>query len=601
MAEVVQAPAVAPARAGSRAHALTLAGLGVLAAVLCVDAAMAVDAPVRSDYGLVAVLPYGFWGGLVLLNIVIGAALGRSAVNRPVMGLLQGLLVLVVYGAPVLATGTPRSEVAFRHIGIARQMLEDGRIDASIDAYFSWPGFFAGLGGISEATGVSLETIALVAPVLNGLLFAAGVALVVRTLTSSPQVMWLAVWIFTLTNWIDQDYLSPQAFGFVGYLLAVALMLSVLGAAPGTSLRSAVASGGPLIGLRVWWTSRRPLEAAPRRRVGGLLIVLMIATVVLASHQLTPFMLVAAVAGLVATGRVWSPRLLVILGVLTTLWLTTAASTYLAGHPVLFVGGLGDTAGATITERADGSAAHLQVIRIRSGLTALVMALAFAGFLRLWRRGNRDLRPALLLISPFCMVPVNSYGGEMLMRSTLFALPFAAYYIAALLLPLPSGRRARVGPITAGMLALSLVLVTARFGNASFDMFTRAEIAGVDELYRLAQPGALLIAGAHPTPWKYDHYADFKHHTLTDLCEPPIETEGCYELVRAEAVGNEAGAMILFNRASRESMRVQGDLTTVEFRKFERMVRRSGAPLAYENTHVRIYDLGAQPGRRHDK
>ena len=59
------------------------------------------------------------------------------------------ILLLAAYRIP-----TPRTEVAWRHLGITRALVDAGSVDPTIDAYFNWPGFFAGLGGVFETTGI---------------------------------------------------------------------------------------------------------------------------------------------------------------------------------------------------------------------------------------------------------------------------------------------------------------------------------------------------------------------------------------------------------------------------------------------------------------
>ena len=78
--------------------------------------------------------------------------------------------------------------------------------------------------------------------------------------------MWLAAVGVRLGNWIDQDYLSPQAFAFFLYLVLVALLLTVLSARAGLP-----ASWRPSE-LRVWWRARTPEEPDRRLRIGALLL-----------------------------------------------------------------------------------------------------------------------------------------------------------------------------------------------------------------------------------------------------------------------------------------------------------------------------------------
>ena len=206
-----------------------------------------------------------------------------------------------------------------------------------------------------------------------------GVCLVVRSLTPRPHHIWLAAWLFTLFNWIDQDYLSPQAFAYFSYLVVAGLLLHTLAARPGTTLRSAVSEHGARAGWSTWWTSRTPVERDPRRRVAGLWVVVLLSVVILVSHQLTPFFLFGTVALLTVTGRCWTPRLLPVLGALIVIWLTTGASAYLGGHPVLFVQSAHEVTSATVQDRLQGTTGHLHVIDVRFGMTLGVLVLAGLG------------------------------------------------------------------------------------------------------------------------------------------------------------------------------------------------------------------------------
>ena len=89
---------------------------------LAVGAASTVAVPVASDLGLVAVLPFPFWVGVLLLNVAFVVALRGDAAGparRLVMVWLVVVLVLVLFGTAAFVTDVPRGEVAFRHLGIA--------------------------------------------------------------------------------------------------------------------------------------------------------------------------------------------------------------------------------------------------------------------------------------------------------------------------------------------------------------------------------------------------------------------------------------------------------------------------------------------------
>ena len=75
-----------------------------------------------------------------------------------------------------------------------------------------------------------------------------------------------------------------------------------------------------------------------------------------------------------------------------------------------------------------GSPGHLAIQGLRIALTVGLWLLAAIGVAQSWRAGRRDLRPYVLALVPFLMLPILNYGGEMLLRVTLFSLPFVAFF-----------------------------------------------------------------------------------------------------------------------------------------------------------------------------
>lgn len=571
-----------------------LALVAALAVGFAIRAASQVSVPVESDWGLAAVLPFGFWLGLITLNLLMVITISASRPQRTLLSLLLGSLVVTLYGAPMFASGTPRGEVAWRHLGIVGELTGSGGIDPTIDAYFNWPGFFAGLAGVIESTGINAQTIALVAPIVNVLMWLGVVAVIVRSFTSDTRHLWLSLWLFALGNWIDQDYLSPQAFAFFLYLALLGVVLTTLSARPTVPLRAATSFGGFLGGIRIWWAHREPVEPDANRRVAGLALAVLLGVTIVISHQLTPFALMASLVMLTVTGRMWSPGLVVIIGLVLVMWLDTGASTYLSGHPVLMVDGSPNAVAAGLKERLNGSQGHVMVGAIRTALMVSMWGLALLGFVKLWRRGRRDIRPFVLLVALFFMIPAQSYGGEMVLRVGLFSLPFTAYLMAALLLP-RSGRFSL--SIKALILTLCLVVslstVIARYGNVRFDMFTRGEIDGAQELYRLAPANAVLIAGAHPTPWQFEGYTKFDYVTITQLCRRVVaDVPACIALIEDRARLNPRGALVMLNRSNQASLRMQGELPADAFHTIsERFLSSSDISLVYRNRDVLIFQF----------
>lgn len=563
---------------------------GVVSLALAIWAASTVAVPVNSDLGLVAVLPYPFWAGVLILNVAFVVALRGDAAGparRAVMMWLLLVLVLVLFGTAAFVTDVPRGEVAFRHLGIADALSRSQGIDPEIDAYFNWPGFFALLATVLKATGLDPVALALWAPVLNVGLWLAALGVLMRYLTQDPRRRWLVLWLFCLGNWQDQDYLSPQAFGFFLYLVVIALVVGPLAARP-PKFR-----GFRDTDLAAWWQGRSPAEPRPGYRVGALAVTLLLIAVICASHQLTPFLLLIALTALTLSGRVWPGRLPLITAVVLALWLAYPASTYLAGNPPLAEGGVLAAINANVVDRVSGTPGHILVVQARVVLTLVLWALAAAGAVRDWRRGRLDIRVVLLAVTPLLLFPVQLYGGEMLIRVSLFALPFIAMQACSILLPTegstqPSLRAA--GGLTLMFCLLGLLTVTGRFGNAQFDVFTDSEIAAVAAVQRLAPPGSTMISAAPPTPWRSETYLEHPYRTIDYMCRSDLSTAACGPVVYEHARQNPSGAVLLFTRSSEAGLVLRGATGAGGFAELEAWLSaQDGVELVFSNVDARAY------------
>ncbi|TDK25915.1 glycosyltransferase [Arthrobacter crusticola] len=538
-------------------------------------------------------LPYPFWIGVLILNIAFFVALRGDAdgpARRPVLMSLLVALVLVLFGTAIFVTDVPRGEVAFRHLGVADALSQVG-VDPGIDAYFNWPGFFALLATMLAATGLDPVTVALWAPVVNVGLWLAAVGVATRYLTSDPRRRWLVLWLFCLGNWQDQDYLSPQAFGFFLYLVLIGLLVGPLGA------RSAPFPGFRRADLAEWWRGRAPADPRPGHRVGALVVTLLLIVVICASHQLTPFMMLVAITALTLSGRVWPTRLPLIAGIVLVLWLVYPASPYLVGHPPLEDAGLRAAITANVVDRVSGTPGHVLVVQLRVLLTVVLWALAAAGAVRDWRRGRLDIRVILLALSPLLIFPVQMYGGEMLIRVSLFALPFIALQACSILLPTDDGARPSsrgTGVLVVTCFLLAALTVTGRFGNAQYDVFADSEIAAIDAAERMAPPDSAIISAAHPTPWRDDAYLDHRYRTIEDLCEQDLTPSTCGPTVYDFARGNAEGAYLVLMSSAEASLVIQGDTSTRDFAELERWLRtQQGVQLAFRDAHARVYEVVA--------
>ena len=64
------------------------------------------------------------------------------------------------------------------------------------------------------------------APLVFELLYLPPVLVIARFSGAGVRAGWLGVLLFYATNWIDQDYFSPQALNYLFYLVILATVLA---------------------------------------------------------------------------------------------------------------------------------------------------------------------------------------------------------------------------------------------------------------------------------------------------------------------------------------------------------------------------------------
>jgi hypothetical protein len=177
-----------------------------------------------NDLGLVSVMRPLTVTALVILLISFCLALRQP--RAPIMLLHVVLLIFMLYGVTALVEEAPRFSVVYRHAGYTEYIMRTGTIAPDLDAYFNWPGFFALAAFVTQVAGYhSILSYAAWAPVFLNLIYLGPLYIIFTTVTTDRRLVWLALWFFYLTNWIGQDYFSPQGFNFFLYLVIIAILL----------------------------------------------------------------------------------------------------------------------------------------------------------------------------------------------------------------------------------------------------------------------------------------------------------------------------------------------------------------------------------------
>lgn len=460
-----------------------------------------VDVNTLNDYGLPPALPVSWY--VALLVGVVGTISATTA-RRPrplIMFLYLGVVIFVLYGTVPVLSAQPHYAWTYKHIGVVRYLEIHGRVKPGVDIYNRWPGFFA-LGAVYSTVAGRLnpESYAGWAELFFLLLDAVAVIVAIRVVTRNIRIAYAGALFFVLTNWVGQTYYSPQAFGFFLGLVLLVIMLRHLRAPTGYSRRltrwvSAIARRPQL-----------PVDGDVGRRWprgAAIAAVLAIDAIIVASHQLTPYMLLIGVALLLITGIVRPWWVILAMAAMTFAYLA-ANFHFIQRHYGLFTSidpfnnlyvekyPAVPTAGKTFNT-------HVQLVLIATELLVAMIATV-----RLARRGllMRALPFLVLGAAPFAIVLGQNYGGEASLRIILFSSPWTgaltAWGLATVARPrlkwvLATG----VGVVFAGLFVPSFM------GQEELNIISPTEVQASEYFYSHAHPGTVLVLGAPGFPYRY--------------------------------------------------------------------------------------------------
>lgn len=576
--QIRSAGAEPPSDRGSRTtppwHLGALVALAAVSLILGIWGLRSVDARFIGGYGLIGVLPPIYFVAVALSLVGFVASLSHPRFNPALQTLQIVVTVVILHGADPIIHGLPRLQASYRHLGIADNIAESGELDPTVDAYFNWPGFFDLLAMLSEATGTQdLMAVATWAPVgVNILLLAPLLALATR-LTAHQRHAWAAVWIFYLTSWVGQDYLAPQAYAFILLVTLIACILSAFtGWAWRTDQNRFSATLSRIVGRLDGASATEGLTGLPRRDSAILVVVCAVLLLAMtASHQLTPFAVIPLLLAFLLTGRLRLPFLPVLAVMLPLGWLVFAASTFLQGHAAQLFGSVGDigaNAFDSLGSRVSGSSDHMFVVYVRLAEVALLWGLAVVGAVVGRRRRAPWLTAAVAALAVLVLIPIQPYGGELLLRLYLFTLPFAACLaVLPLMSDKPAGPGLRRG---IALLAMGAVLTTTtivtRYGNDIMESFTTGEVALVNRLYDTAPTGSILIEAVSNTPWKFQHYSGYDYRAL--VAAEPRPGAGPLTCDAANQIAAPNGAYLIVTVSQLHAADLMGSTPAGDLRNF---------------------------------
>ncbi|MFE5797181.1 hypothetical protein ACFQ8C_32020 [Streptomyces sp. NPDC056503] len=506
-----------PGRFGSPT-VLALAPL-LVAAALWLWALPRIDFRHMDEFGLLDRFPATFYAALAVLTAGFVLSLRRAG-TAPLWPAVHTVAMLFALKAPpAVLYETVRYAWASKHDAIITRLLAEGTVhpgtelSGGMSAYDQWPGFFALDAALVRAFGVEgAASFINWAPVGLGLLTLPVLVLVYRTFSDDWRLVWTAVWIFQLANWVGQDYLSPQGFSYLLYLTVLAVVVRHF-VRPGSAgrLRDRAVLDPAAAAV--------PPATSTRQRAVAVLLLVPVIAAVNAAHQLTPLMLCVTLAALCLTRRYRNLGLLATAGALMLAWyLTMGRELFLSTLSTL-----GEKLGNLLANSRPGFAGEPtgpgpELVGSANVLMVLALGgLAVAAVLLRRRLVHSALPLVLAAAAPVPLVLVNDYGGEMIFRVYLFGLPGSAFFAAAALVP-AAGAASR-GALVArrvAIVALPLALLTmlagflpSYYGKEGMHYAQPGETALTRRALDRAPEGALILAATgafSDSYYRYDRY-----------------------------------------------------------------------------------------------
>ncbi len=578
-------------------------------ALLCLDVVAAVVVALLSlrglrtadlgGYGLPPALPFAWYAALTVL--VLGAVLVLSL--RTFMSWLAGLFlvgfILVVNGTGAILADAPRFAWSYKHVGVTNYITQFGQVEASIDIYHRWPGFFSLASTYGAVAGLSdAASYAKWAGLFFVLLEALLVVAIARLLLNSPRAGWAAGLVFVAINFVGQDYFAPQPFAFVLALGVLWITLAHFMSEP----HGRLARGGRRL-LAFGTRSGGPAELAPQvepiwgRRTATAVVMLLFVAIV-PSHQLTPYIVVATLALIAVVGGL-RPRWLVLVFAALALFYLVPNFSYLQNTYRVFSGF--DPFGNAESVNALTYVQQGKVLNVRAGevLTAFFGLLALVALVVSWRRKRAGVvYAALALIAPAFILVTLRYGGEGSLRVILFAAPWAAVLIGSLVVERRLERNLLLAPVLIVCLGLFL---PAYYGVEQVNQIPKSELTASEFLYANAVPQSVIVQSAPNFPTRVGaRYPELRGErntadpVLTRRAEfrqaglGPANVAGVVTLIQRYS----ADGYVVFSQSQEAYAETFGVSSVTDLRSLESAMVTSGKfSVFYQNDTTRIYQL----------
>jgi hypothetical protein len=381
------------------------------------------------------------------------------------------------------------------------------------------------------------------ARVFFNLIYLGPMYMIFTSITTNKRLVWLSLLFFLLTNWVGQDYFSPQGLNFFLYLVIIAILLKWFR----MPAKKQVQLGKDVSLVQkffAWLRAPDPPSPSiePWQRRGLLCCLILVYGLIVCSHPLTGFLTLSSVLILVIFHRCYPFWLPILMSAMYAAWISIMARPYLSMHAGTIFATLGVVTANVPSNLHSGKFTGdplSQIIgEMRFSMTALLWLLALLGGIKRLRQGNRDITCILLAIIAFPLLAAPQYGREMLLRIYFFSEPFMVFFTASLFFDnsmVITCKPARVHATfpwrTAAIITANLILLSSffftRYGDERTTYITSDEWNAAQYLHQIAPAHSLILlpVGEAPVDFSYYEGDDF---SLLDQLWPDAFTSANY-------------------------------------------------------------------------
>jgi len=154
------------------------------------------------------------------------------------MFVLMLAILLVFYGFPNITEKNPRFVDSWVHGRTAKEIFDKGNLDLDEFAYQAYPSSFIFLSTLAIMSGIGLTELLTVIPLVFIALFFSFLTFLGRNLLKKPKLAIIFALIYGLSSFQLAFHFSPEIFGWLLFLLLLALMAKRINSNSGAVLSS---------------------------------------------------------------------------------------------------------------------------------------------------------------------------------------------------------------------------------------------------------------------------------------------------------------------------------------------------------------------------